>query len=272
MNNRFVRKNLLTGVGAASALVLGLTACGAGGGSAAEDETITVGALAVPAGDMLKYVAEELAPEAGLTVKYQEFSDYNTPNAAVADGSIDANLFQNTTFLETFNTASGEDLVSVGEVYLPPMALYSNDFDTLDELPDGATVAIPNDPTNEGRALLLLEQHGLIEVDDKPIDLGDVTSNPKNIKFTEIDNASLPQALNDQDAAIVTMAFALPAGLTVDQQILAEGSDSNYYNVLATTPELKDDSRVAKLYELLTSDEMKTWLQEEYDGLVIPAE
>lgn len=255
---------------------LALTACGGGdddgAASDAESDTIRVAALAVPAGDMLRFVAEELAPAEGLTVEFVEFSDYNTPNPAVVDGDADANLFQNTTFMETFNEAMGEDLVSVGEVYLPRMGLYSNDFGSLEELPDGASVAIPNDPTNEGRALKLLAAHGLIEVTEEPITVADITANPRNIEFVEIENATLPQAVEDQDAAIVTAAFALPAGLGEDKMILAEESDSEYYNVLSTTPELAEDPRIATLYELLTSDEMDQFIEEEYQGVIIPVE
>ena len=255
---------------------LALTACGGGDDDGAppeaETDTIRVGALPVPAGDMLRFVAEELAPAEGLTVEIQEFSDYNTPNPALTDGDVDANLFQNTTFMETYNEASGEDLVSVGEVYLPRMGLYSNDYDSLEDLPDGASIAIPNDPTNEGRALKLLAAEGLIEVTDEPITINDITANPRNITFVEIENATLPQAVNDQDAAIVTAAFAVPAGLSADQQILAEGNDSDYYNVLATRPELAEDPRVTTLYELLTSEEMAQFIEDEYQGVIIPVE
>ncbi len=255
---------------------LALAACGAGdddgGPSGADSDTIRVGALAVPAGDMLNFVAEELAADEGLTVEFVEFSDYNTPNPALTDGDVDANLFQNTTFMETYNEAAGEDLVSVGEVYLPRMGLYSNDYDSLDALPDGASIAIPNDPTNEGRALKLLAAQGLIETTEEPITIGDITSNPRNIEFVEIENATLPQAVEDQDAAIVTAAFALPAGLSDDQLIFGEESDSEYYNILATTPELEDDPRVQTLYELLTSEEMDEFIAEEYQGVIIPVE
>ena len=169
------------------------------------------------------------------------------------------------------NPTAGKDLVSVGKVYLPPMALYSNDIATLAELPEGASIAVPNDPTNEGRALLLLASKGLIEVKDKPITLKDITANPKNFKFTEIENASLPQALNDKDAAIVTLAFALPAGLSSDKQLVVEGEDSPFYNVLAVRAEMKDDPRVQKLLSILTSQEMKDYINTEFKGLVIPA-
>ncbi|UNX54754.1 MetQ/NlpA family ABC transporter substrate-binding protein [Georgenia sp. TF02-10] len=254
------------------ALALGACARDADGGGAADPEApLRVGALAVPAGDMLRFVDEELAPDAGIDLEFVEFSDYNTPNAALADGDVDANLFQNTTFLETFNEANDEDLVSLGPVYLPPMALYSEDLGSVEEIPDGASIAVPNDPTNEGRALKLLAEHGLIEVTEEPVTVADVTDNPKGLEFTELENASLPQAVADQDAAIVTAAFALPAGLTVDQQIFAEGTDSDYYNVLATTPELAEDARVKKLFTLLTSEEMRAWIEEEYQGIIVPA-
>src|SRR5699024_9193148 len=118
----------------------------------------------------------------------------------------------------------------VGEVYLPRMGLYSNDYTSLDELPDGASIAIPNDPTNEGRALKLLAAHGLIEVTEEPITIADITANPRDIEFVEIENATLPQAVEDQDAAIVTAAFALPAGLGEDKMILAAESDSEDYS------------------------------------------
>lgn len=265
-----IRSTILKAAAVGVAAVFALTACGSNSGTPAAD-TIKVGALAVPAGDMLKHVAKELAPAEGLTVDYKEFSDYNTPNAALSDGDIDANLFQNTTFMETYNEATGKDLVSVGKVYLPPMALYSNEIAALSDLPDGASIAIPNDPTNEGRALLLLASEGLIEVKDKPITLKDITANPKNFKFTEIENASLPQALNDKDAAIVTLAFALPAGLSSDKQLLVEGEDSPFYNVLAVKADMKDDPRVQKLFKLLTSQDMKDFIEAEFKGLVIPA-
>lgn len=255
---------------------LALSACGGGGGddsaSGGDSDTIRVAALAVPAGDMLRYVSEELAPAEGLEVEFVEFSDYNTPNPALTDGDVDANLFQNTTFMETYNTATDEDVVSVGEVYLPRMGLYSDDYTSLDELPDSASIAIPNDPTNEGRALKLLAAEGLIEVTDEPTTVNDITDNPQDIEFVEIDNATLPQAVDDQDAAIVTAAFALPAGLGEDKLILGEDSDSEYYNVLATRAELAEDPRVATLHELLTSDEMDQFIEDEYQGVIIPKE
>ena len=270
------RTTRLAGAAVAAVLAVGLTACAPTATEDATDEgseslgTIKVGALATPAGDILKFVSDNLAADAGLTVEFTEFTDYNTPNIALNDGSIDANLFQNSTFLETYNDSAGGSLVSVGEAYLPSAAFYSDKIDSLDELEDGATIAIPNDPTNEGRALKILAGEGLIETTDNPTTLADITDNPQDFEFVEIENATLPQAVADVDAAFVTISFALPAGLTADDAILIEGSDSPYYNVLATTEELKDDPRVQKLYELLLSPETTAYIEDTWGGLVVP--
>lgn len=266
---------LFAAAAAAAALLLtgcagGTTTTPSGEGDGESLGTIKVGALQTPAGDILKHVAENGAAELGLTIEFVPFTDYNTPNTALADGSIDANLFQNATFLENFNANTGGDLVSVGEAYLPTAAFYSTKISSLDELADGATIAIPNDPTNEGRALKMLAAEGLIEAADDVVDLTGVTSNPRNFQFQEIENATLPQALPDVDTAFVTISFALPAGLTAEQAILIEGSDSNYYNVLATRPELAEDPRIVALYDLLTSQDAADYEQETWGGLVVP--
>lgn len=260
---------------AAAATALALAGCAGGSDAPAEggDElgTLSVGATAVPAGEILAFVRDELAADAGLTLEIQEYSDYTTPNPALSQGANDANLFQHKPFLDTYNENTGDDLVSVGEIYLPPLALYSEGFDSIDELPDGATIALPNDASNESRALLLLADAGLIETTDAPTTVTDITANPKGFEFLEIDAASLPAALQQQDAAIVNFNFAAAAGLSSDLQILTEGDDSEYFNILATRAELADDPRVQKLYELLTSDEAKAFIEEQYSGLVIPA-
>lgn len=275
--NRFVRPAALLG---AAALTVSLAACSsssdasseAGSGSGSSDDlgTIKVGALAVPAGDLLEWVDENLAEEAGLDIEWVEFTDYNTPNPALTDGSTDANLFQNSTFMETYNSQSGGDLVSVGEIYLPAAGFYSDSIDSIDELEDGATIAIPNDPTNEGRALKLLASEGLIEVEDDVTNLDGITANPKDFEFSEIENASLALAVPDVDAAFVTASFALPAGLTSDQAVIIESTDSTYYNILATTPELESDPRIEKLVELLTDQRTKDFIDETWQGLIVP--
>ncbi|MBD7958428.1 MetQ/NlpA family ABC transporter substrate-binding protein [Microbacterium sp. Sa4CUA7] len=273
--SRTPRLALLAAV-AAAALTLtgcaGATDSADNGDAAASDGlgTIKVGALQTPAGDILQHIAENAAAELGLEIEFVAFTDYNTPNTALADGSIDANLFQNGAFLANFNEATGSDLVNVGEAYLPSAAFYSDKVDSLDDLEDGATIAVPNDPTNEGRALQLLADEGLIEVEEGVTDLTGITANPREFRFTEIENATLPQALPDVDAAFVTISFALPAGLSGDRAILLEGESSPYYNVLATRPELVEDPRIEALYDLLTSQETADFENETWGGLVVP--
>jgi D-methionine transport system substrate-binding protein len=271
------RNARLAGAAVAAVFALTLTSCASSDtaeettGSASDSlGTINVGALATPAGDILDFVSENLAEDAGLTIEYTEFTDYNTPNTALTDGSIDANLFQNTTFLETYNEQAGGSLVSVGEVYLPSAAFYSDKVESLDDLEDGAEIAIPNDPTNEGRALKILASEGLIETTDEPSTLGDITENPNDFEFVEIENATLAQAVADVDVAFVTISFALPAGLTADDAILIEDADSPYANVLATSEELEGDPRVEKLYELLLDPATQDFMNETWGGLVIP--
>ena len=275
----FVRRGLA--VAAVAALAVGLAACSndASGSTPETDAaagedlgTITVGALPTPAGDLLKWVDENLAEEAGLDIEWVEFTDYNTPNPALTDGSTDANLFQNSTFMETYNEQAGGDLISVGEVYLPAAAFYSEDLESVDDLAEGDTVAIPNDPTNEGRALGLLAAEGVVEVEDGATNLDGIIDNPLNLQFTEIENASLALALPDNDAVFVTASFALPAGLTEDQAILIEGTDSEYYNILATRPDLEDDARVVALYDLLTDQRTKDYILETWGGLIVPVD
>jgi len=275
-NTRSIR---IAGAALAATALLSLSACAAASeekpastAAAASGDlgTITVGALATPAGDILNFVQDNLAADAGLTIKFQEFTDYNTPNVALTDGDIEANLFQNATFLANFNEQTGGKLASLGSIYLPSAAFYSDKVTSLDGLKKGAKIAIPNDPTNEGRALKILAAEGLIETTDEPSTLADVTKNPKDFQFVEIENATLPQAVPDVDAAFVTISFALPAGLTAKQAILIEGADSPYSNVLATTPELENDPRVQKLKELLLDPATQKFMKDTWDGLVIP--
>lgn len=269
------RSARLAGAAAAvAALSIALSACSSSEPATSPDGeslgTIKVGALQTPAGDILTWVKENLAEDAGLDIEFVPFTDYNTPNLSVSDGSTDANLFQNANFLATYNEASNDSLVSAGDVYLPTAAFYSDKIDSLDDLDDGARIAIPNDPTNEGRALLILAAEGLIETSENPTTLADITDNPRDFDFVEIENATLAQSVPDVDTAFVTISFALPAGLTADDAILIEDADSPYVNLLATTEELEDDPRVAKLYELLTSAETADYIDETWGGLVVP--
>ncbi|MFJ9554386.1 MetQ/NlpA family ABC transporter substrate-binding protein [Nocardiopsis sp. NPDC101807] len=264
----------------ATAVLLAVAACGAPSENASEaasgEDTLVVGATAVPAGDILEFVDAELAAGAGLDLEIVEFSDYIAPNAALDEGQLDANLYQHAPFLDEFNEGNGTDLVSVQEIYLPPLGLYSNEVDAVEDLEDGAEVALPNDPTNEFRALLLLEEGGLITlaegVDEATFSLSDIEENPKDLEFREVEAAQLPRSLDDVDAAIVNNNYAQEAGLDFEEDsILLEQVEGNpYVNVLAARADNADDPRVATLVELLTSPETAAFIEEEYAGSVIP--
>ncbi|PWV50279.1 MetQ/NlpA family ABC transporter substrate-binding protein [Nocardiopsis sp. L17-MgMaSL7] len=265
----------------AALALFAVTACGAPSENASapsEDaDTLVVGATAVPAGDILAFVQEELAADAGLDLDIQEFSDYIAPNAALAEGQLDVNLYQHEPFLLEYNEGNGTDLVAVEQIYLPPLGLYSNHVDSLDELEEGAEVALPNDPTNEFRALLLLEEGGLITladgIDEATFSLNDIEENPLDLDFREVEAAQLPRSLDDVDAAIVNNNYAQEAGLDFEEDsILLEEVEGNaYVNVLAARSDNADDPRVATLVELLTSPETVRFIEEEYQGSVIPA-
>ncbi|MEL0626618.1 MetQ/NlpA family ABC transporter substrate-binding protein [Salinibacterium amurskyense] len=265
----------LSTVAAAGVLALTLAGCSAPAEESAPADgtlgSLTVGATATPAGEIVQFVIDSgQAEAAGLELDIVEFTDYTTPNPALSEGSLDVNLFQHAPFLDLYNENTGDNLFVVGQVYLPPLALYSKTVDDLADLPDGANIALPNDASNEGRALLLLADAGIIETTDAPSTVSDITANPNDYNFIEIDAASLPSALDDQDAAIVNFNYAGAAGLSGDLQLVTEGTTSEYYNILATRDELKSDPRVTKLYELLTSDETKAYSNDFYNGLVIP--
>lgn len=267
---------ILIGAAIAVSVVLIGTGCAASPAAAPEGETeistIKVGAT-FPADDILKFVQETQAEDAGLTIEITSFTDYVTPNSALEDGSIDANLYQHLPFLKNTNKSQGTHLVPIGKVYFPALALYSKTIDSVDDISDGDTISVPNDPTNELRSFQLLEQAGLITLKDGATGiLSDIATNEKNLTFLELDAASLPRALDDVVAGIVNLTFALPAGLTSDEQIFQEDLDGTpFTNLLAVKEGNEDNPAILKLYELLTSKETQAWIDSEYKGLVSPA-
>ncbi|MFZ4135852.1 MetQ/NlpA family ABC transporter substrate-binding protein [Streptomyces koyangensis] len=273
-----MRKTLLTAAGAL-ALGLTLTACGSGSGSddaSGAEGPLVVGATPTPAGEILEYVRKNLAKGAGLDLDIKEFTDYVLPNTALQEGTLDANLYQHKPYLDEFNQSKGTELVALDEVYLPPTGVYSEKVKDIADLRKGATVAVPNDVTNEGRALNLLAEEGLIELkkgagaDASP---SDIAKNPKNITIKELDPAQLPRSLSDVDAAAINNNFALDAGLDPrkDAILLEKSEDNPYNNVLAVKKGHENDPRVKKLAELLTSPEVKKFIEDTYKGSVIPA-
>ncbi|SMB97455.1 MetQ/NlpA family ABC transporter substrate-binding protein [Deinococcus hopiensis] len=242
--------------------------------STASAGTLRVGATPVPAGELLEFVKPILAKQ-GVELQIREFSDYVQPNVALGEGSLDANLFQHTPYLNAFQQNRPLNIVPVRGVYLPPLGLYSKRVAKVTELRSGATIAIPNDPSNGARALLLLERAGLIRL--KPgagvrAGLTDIVSNVKRLKFRELEAAQLPRSLQDVDAAIVNANYALDIGLSPTKDaIFHEERNSVYVNVLATTRNKAQNPDILKLAAALTSPEARAWLLKKYSGSVIPA-
>ncbi|MGW0906569.1 MetQ/NlpA family ABC transporter substrate-binding protein [Streptomyces sp. NPDC002853] len=271
---------ITTAVLAVGALTLGLSACGSDKGSAAGDKdgALIVAATPTPQGEILDYVKKNLAKKAGLDLDVREFTDYVTPNTAVEQGEVFANYFQHKPYLDDFNKKNGTDIVPVpnATVHLEPLGIYSKSVKKLDDLKKGATVALPNDTTNEARALKLLAENGLIEL-KKGVGYEatpkDVSKNPKNLKFKEIEAAQVPRSLGDVDAAVINGNYALEAKLSpAKDAIVAEPAKGNPYgNFLAVKKGDENDPRVKKLAKLLTSPEVKKFIDDKYDGAVVAA-
>ena len=242
--------------------------------SAHADETLTVAASAVPHAEILEFVKPTLAKE-GVDLQIKVFNDYVQPNLQVAEKRLDANFFQHQPYLDEFNKGKGTDLVSVGKVHVEPFGAYADKIKSLDALPDSATVAIPNDATNEGRALLLLAKAGLITLKDPTSILAtprDVLQNPKNLKFRELEAATLPRVLTQVDLALINTNYALSAKLDPTKDaLIIEGAESPYANILVTRTENKDADAVKKLVAALQSPEVKAFILEKYKGAVVPA-
>ncbi|MFE7230864.1 MetQ/NlpA family ABC transporter substrate-binding protein [Streptomyces sp. NPDC057596] len=265
---------------AAGALTLGLTACGSesGSGKADANAPLTVAATPTPQGEILAYVKDNLAKKAGLNLEVKEFTDYVTPNTAVQQGQVDANYFQHKPYLDDFNKKNGTDVVPVpgGTVHLEPLGVYSKSVKKLADLKKGATVALPNDTTNEARALKLLEANGVIKLKagaGYDATSKDVTSNPRNLQFKELEAAQLPRSLGDVDAAVINGNYALEAKLSPAKDAIAAeaAKDNPYANFLAVKKGNENDPRVKKLAQLLTSPEVKKFIEDKYDGAVVAA-
>lgn len=242
-------------------------------GSAAAD-TLRVAATPVPHAELLEHVKPMLAEE-GIELDIKVFTDYVQPNLQVADGHLDVNFFQHKPYLDTFNEEHKTDLVSVGLVHVEPFGAYSQKISTLDELKDGAQIALPNDPSNGARALLLLQEQGLITLSDPDNILAtarDISENPKNLRFRELEAATLPRILSDVDLALINTNYALEAGLNpLEDALFIEGADSPYANLIATTSAKKDDPAIQRLVQALNSDEVRDYIQEHYKGAIVPA-
>ena len=253
---------------------LALVGCGKDKNSAASDsKTIKVGANIVPHAEILEYV-KPILKEKGYTLEIVQLEDSITPNTGVIEGSLDANYFQHVPYLEQFNKENGSDLVSIGAIHYEPFGIYAGRTKSLADLPDGAIIAVPNNVTNEARALLLLAQEGIITLKEGAGITATIESNPKNIQFKELAPEQLVAALPDVDVAVINGNYAIEGGLHVSQALAVEANDGlaaqTYGNIIATVPGKKDSEALKVLVEVLQSEDVKKFIEDKYDGAVVP--
>lgn len=243
--------------------------------SASGANEIRIGTIAGPETELVEVAKNVAAQKYGLDVEIVQFTDYVLPNQALADGSIDANMFQHLPYLDETIAAKGYQLTPIGKTFIYPMGLYSSKIKSLNDVKPNAVVAIPNDPSNEARALLLLEKAGLIKLKDDTslkVTPQDIIENPKQIKITELDAAQLPRVLKDVDLAAINTNYAMVAGLVPSKNALfLENTDSPYANIVVVRTKDMNDPKFAKLMEALHSPEVVSRAKTLFQGQAIPA-
>ncbi len=268
-NNHSVLRALV-----AISMLMSVLWAGVGSSEAVTPTKLKVGATPVPHSEILEIVKPVLK-EKGILLEVIEFTDYVTPNLALNDGDIDANYFQHIPYLEEFAEARRLDITYIARVHIEPMGAYSRKVKDLNDLKNKARVGIPSDPTNGGRALLLLQRAGIIKLDDKAgitATKYDIISNPRNIQIIELEAAQLPRSLEDLDLAIINSNYALEAGLiSTRDALIIEDANSPYVNVLAVRTKDKGRAALQELARVLTSDAVAKFIEEKYPGSVVPA-
>lgn len=258
-------------------LTLGiLTACGGGGDSSSADKTIKVAASPTPHAEILNSISEALA-EDGWTLEVVEFDDYVQPNVATTDGDVDANYFQHVPYLDQYNAENGTDLVAVGNVHYEAMGAYKGQKDSFDALVEGDKIGVPNDVTNEARALQLLAANGVITLKDGvglEATKTDIVDNPKNVEIVELEAATIPSALPDVALGVINANYALGAGLTTDDAVAYESADSEaaetYVNVIVVNAGNENSEKTQALVKAIQTDAVKDFILEKYNGAVQP--
>lgn len=240
----------------------------------AEKKEITVGITPGSSDQIMEIVKKEAAKQ-GLTVNVKTFSDYITPDQALANGDIDLNMYQHQPFLDSFNAKNGTHLVSIGKTYLAPLAVYSHKYKKVADIPDGSTIAIPNDPTNGSRALVLLAKENLITLDPKKdplkVTVQDIVDNPKHLKITELEAAQLPRSLDDTAASVINAGFAISAGLNSAKDGIAVESDTSpYVNIVAAREQDKDNPTYQKFVKIFQSQVVKDYINKEFNKALVP--
>ena len=281
----------LFGVVAAAVLVFALAACGgtsasststgsgststASSSSSSDDKVITVGASPSPHAEILEQIKPTLEAE-GYTLNIVEYSDYVQPNEALAQGDLDANYFQHKPYLDNYNSENGTDLVSVAAIHFEPMSIYSNKHDSLTDIPDGAKIAVPSDATNEARALLLLQDNGILTLKDGAgldATANDIADNPHNVQLVETEAANVARTLDDVDFAVVNGNYALSAGLDTSKTLASEAADSEaaqtYANIIACRDGDQASDKTTALVNALETQEVKDYINDTYKGTVI---
>ncbi len=276
------RTTLKTLLATTVALVLALALVGCGSDKASTDGgsekkvVLKVGASPTPHAEILAQVKQVLSDE-GIDLQVTEYDDYVIPNTAVDSGELDANFFQHLPYLEDFNKENGTDLVSVAAIHFEPLAIYPGKTTSLDKLAKGSIVAVPNDATNEARALLLLQQEGLLKLDSKAgisATVNDITENPLGLEFVEVEAAAVPRQLADVDIAVINGNYALDAGLSGDDALAKEAADSlaadTYANIVVVKAGNEDNEAVKALVKALQSDAVRSYIEKTYKGAVVP--
>jgi D-methionine transport system substrate-binding protein len=240
-----------------------------------DPSTLRVGVIAGPEAELMEAAKKVAKRDYDLNIRIVEFEDYTLPNIALNDGALDANLFQTQVYLDSYVQTRGQDLVAVGKVFIYPVGAYSAKHKTVDALPDKAKVAIPNDPSNGARALILMHKSGLIvlkDPDDTAATRYDIIDNPKELQLIELDAAQLPRSMPDVDLAIINTNYSISAGLLPTRDaLIVEDADSPYANVVVVRRDNIGDDRVAKLIDALQSDEVKAKADELFQGQAVPA-
>lgn len=237
--------------------------------------TLTIGTIAGPETDLVETAKEVAQKQYGLTIKIVEFNDYNLPNEALQDGSLDANVYQHLPYLEAAMKGHGYDLEVIGKTFVYPTAVYSTKIKSLDKLADNSTIAIPNDPSNEARALRLLQKAGLISLKSADINIAstaDIADNPKHLIIKALDAAQLPRILADVDAAVINTTFAIPAGLSPSHDaIYLEGKDSPYANLIVARRNSNKKTQLDEFVKALNSQEVQDKAKELFGDAAISA-
>ncbi|MBM0066535.1 MetQ/NlpA family ABC transporter substrate-binding protein [Alkalicoccobacillus gibsonii] len=257
-------KLLVAGLGIAA-----LTACGSGD----EEETVKIGIAGTDARQW-DFISD-IAKEEGINIDIVSFNDYVQPNQALADGDIDANAFQTVSYFDNFREENNLDLEAIGTTVLAPLGIYSDRYDSIEDIPDGAEILIANEVTNQARNLMLLQEAGLLELDDDfgvTSGLDKIKDNPKNLKLTEIVPANAPRLMQDVDAAVINNGIAVDAGLSPTEDSLAREDETAtpYINIIAARGDNADDPTLQRIVEIYQSDEVKEYIEEEYKGATIP--